>query len=136
MSLSRFDEHLHVKGPLHKEPFYLERGRYSRCCPDFAINSISDLIFSNVQIVDRDFIIYEPSTGDKIMLLQYSKLMDDTKNVFIQNAQEAKVGHKYINDIMFPRLIELARRDKIIGITTQSSPEFCVKSFMLVCGFD
>lgn len=70
------------------------------------------------------------------MLLQYSKLMDDTKNVFIQNAQEAKVGHKYINDIMFPRLIELARRDKIIGITTQSSPEFCVKSFMLVCGFD
>lgn len=85
------------------------------------INKLSDLLLYNGRIIDEEFKTYEPSPGEKMMLLLNSKLMDDTKNVYILDEPESKVGHKYINDVIIPRLLELAKKDKKIIITTHDA---------------
>ena len=85
------------------------------------IKKLSDLLLCNTRIIDENNNPYDPSPGEKAMLLLNFKLMDDTKNVYILDEPEAKVGHKYINEVIIPRLIELARRDKKIIITTHDA---------------
>lgn len=85
------------------------------------IRKLSDLLLCNTRIVDENNNQYDPSPGEKAMLLLNFKLMDDTKNVYILDEPEAKVGHKYINEVIIPRLLELARRDKKIIITTHDA---------------
>lgn len=85
------------------------------------IQKISDLLLCNTRIVDESNSTYDPSPGEKAMLLLNFKLMDDTKNVYILDEPEAKVGHKYISDVIIPRLLELSRRDKKIIITTHDA---------------
>jgi hypothetical protein len=85
------------------------------------IKKLSDLLLCNTRIVDDSNSPYEPSPGEKAMLLLNFKLMDDSKNVYILDEPEAKVGHKYINNVIIPRLLELSRRDKKIIITTHDA---------------
>ncbi len=85
------------------------------------INDLSDLLLCNTRIIDENNIIYDASPGEKAMLLLNYKLMDDTKNVYILDEPESKVGHKYINDVIIPRLLELSRQDKKIILTTHDA---------------
>lgn len=94
---------------------------YKSNCGSFDVKKLSDLLYYNTRIIDEHDVTYEPSPGEKTMLLLNSKLMDDTKNVYILDEPEAKVGHRYINAIIIPRLIELARKDKKIIITTHDA---------------
>lgn len=64
---------------------------------------------------------YNPSSGEKSMLLLHNVLVDDNKNVYILDEPELSVGHKYINDIIVPRLKELAALDKIIIVSTHDA---------------
>ena len=73
--------------------------------------------------IDNDGIIepYNPSSGEKCMLLLHNVLVNDNKNVYILDEPELSVGHKYINEIIVPRLKELAALDKIIIVSTHDA---------------
>lgn len=64
---------------------------------------------------------YNPSSGEKCMLLLHNVLVNDNKNVYILDEPELSVGHKYINEIIVPRLKELAALDKIIIVSTHDA---------------
>lgn len=90
-------------------------------CGQWNITKLSDLLLCNTRIIDEQGTSYDPSPGEKAMLLLNFKLMDDEKNVYILDEPEAKVGHKYISEVIIPRLLELSRRDKKIIITTHDA---------------
>lgn len=94
---------------------------FKSVCGPWNINKLSDLLLCNTRIVDETNNPYDPSPGEKAMLLLNFKLMDDTKNVYILDEPEAKVGHRYINDVIIPRLLELSKRDKKIIVSTHDA---------------
>lgn len=94
---------------------------YKKIVGQLNILSLSDFLFCNTRIVDEQNNSYEPSSGEKAMLMLNFKLMDDNKNVYILDEPEAKVGHKYINEVIINRLIELSRKEKKVIITTHDA---------------
>lgn len=64
---------------------------------------------------------YNPSSGEKSMLLLHNVLVDNNKKVYILDEPELSVGHKYINDVIVPRLKELSAMNKIIIISTHDA---------------
>ena len=64
---------------------------------------------------------YTPSDGEQSMLLLSKALVHDEKAVYILDEPELSVGHQYINNVIIPRIKELARRDKVIIIATHDA---------------
>ena len=85
------------------------------------ITSLRDFIGVKNRIVNQNNEEYNPSNGEQSMLLLANALVDDSKNVFILDEPEMSVGHKYINDIILPRLIELSKLNKTIIISTHDA---------------
>lgn len=85
------------------------------------ITSLRDFIGVKNRIVNQNNEEYNPSNGEQSMLLLGNALVDDSKNVFILDEPEMSVGHKYINDIILPRLIELSKLNKTIIISTHDA---------------
>lgn len=85
------------------------------------ICSLRDFIGVKSRIVNRYDEEYIPSNGEQSMLLLANALVDEKKNVFILDEPELSVGHKYINEVIVPRLIELSKLNKIIIISTHDA---------------
>lgn len=85
------------------------------------ITSLRDFIGVKSRIVNQSNIEYNPSNGEQSMLLLANALVDETKNVYILDEPEMSVGHKYINDIILPRLIELSKLNKTIIVSTHDA---------------
>ena len=84
----------------------------------FGIKTYTSIINDN----ENDKLVpYSPSSGEKSMLLLHNVLIDSDKSVYILDEPELSVGHKYINDIIVPRLKELAKLDKIIIVSTHDA---------------
>lgn len=84
-----------------------------------------------IQNVDGSICPYSASSGEQSMLLLSNALINDEAKVFLLDEPELSVGHKYVNDAIVPRLIELARMDKIIVISTHDS-NIAVRTLPLV----
>ena len=85
------------------------------------IVSLKDFVGVKGKIVNSNDEEYNPSNGEQSMLLLTNALVDDNKNVYILDEPELSVGHKYINDVIVPRLIELSKLNKIIIISTHDA---------------
>lgn len=64
--------------------------------------------------------IYEPSTGERSMLILNNSLYRN-KDIFILDEPELSVGHDYINNMIVPRIIELSKLNKTVIISTHDA---------------
>jgi len=65
--------------------------------------------------------VYPPSNGEQSMLVLNYAILDDTKKFFVLDEPEMSVGHKYINQVIVPRLKELARQGKVVIVSTHDA---------------
>lgn len=65
--------------------------------------------------------LYSASGGEKSMLLLCTSLMDDKKDFYVLDEPELSIGHKYINEIIVPKLKELSKQNKTIIISTHDA---------------
>lgn len=63
---------------------------------------------------------YEPSDGERIMLILDRALFED-KEVYILDEPERSLGNNFINDVVLPRVNELAKLKKTIIIATHNA---------------
>jgi|GEM_PF-2208850 len=77
------------------------------------------------------FEIHSASSGEKSMLLLTNALIDSSKEVFVLDEPELSVGHKYVNDVIVPRLKELSKMDKIVILSTHDA-NIAVRTIPLV----
>ena len=73
---------------------------------------------------------YESSSGERSMLLLSHALIDDNKEAYFLDEPEISVGHKYVNDVIVPRLKNLAKLNKLIVISTHDA-NIAVRTFPL-----
>lgn len=85
------------------------------------INSLKEFVGIKGRIINNSGADYAPSNGEQSMLLLTNAIIDDSKNVYILDEPELSVGHKYINDVIVPRLIELSRLNKTIVVSTHDA---------------
>ena len=88
------------------------------------ISSLKDCFFFRTYVVRKEgdvYFPYTPSDGEKSML-QIAHVFEDTsKEIFILDEPELSVGHDYINRCIVPKIIELAKLDKTIIISTHDA---------------
>lgn len=70
---------------------------------------------------DGNTIQYKASSGEQSMLLLNNALIENDAKIYLLDEPELSVGHKYVNDVIVPRLIDLSRMDKTIIISTHDS---------------
>lgn len=87
---------------------------------DYEIDSISKLISTKFTPVDINGQPKKASNGEQAMLILNNMLLED-KNVYILDEPEVSVGHKYINDVIIPRLRDLAKQRKKVIIATHDA---------------
>ena len=63
---------------------------------------------------------YEPSDGERIMLILDRALFED-KEVYILDEPERSLGNNFINDVILPRINQLAKLKKTIIIATHNA---------------
>lgn len=85
------------------------------------ITSLKDFIGVKGTVVNSNGDEYKPSNGEQSMLLLTNAIIDDSKNIYILDEPELSVGHKYINDVIVPRLIELSKLNKTVIISTHDA---------------
>lgn len=87
-------------------------------------NSLKDCygILVDTYIEKGDKLVnYTPSSGEKSMILLSNALVDTQKDVYILDEPELSVGHKYINEVIVPKLKQLASLNKKIIICTHDA---------------
>lgn len=63
---------------------------------------------------------YEPSDGERIMLI-LDRALFEKKEVYILDEPERSLGNNFINDVVLPRINELAKLKKTIIIATHNA---------------
>lgn len=63
---------------------------------------------------------YVPSTGEATMIILQEKL-NDNKDVFILDEPEKSLGNTYVNDIIVPKLVSLAKSRKVVIVVTHNA---------------
>lgn len=64
---------------------------------------------------------YNPSDGEQAMLLLSETIISDEYDIYILDEPELSVGHQYINNIIIPRIKELAKLKKVIIVATHDA---------------
>lgn len=70
---------------------------------------------------------YTPSTGEATMIILQEKL-NDNKDVFILDEPEKSLGNTYVNEIIVPKLIRLAKSRKVVVVATHNA-NIAVRTF-------
>ena len=70
---------------------------------------------------------YVPSTGEATMIILQEKL-NDNKDVFILDEPEKSLGNTYVNDIIVPKLVSLAKSRKVVIVVTHNA-NIAVRTF-------
>lgn len=81
---------------------------------------LKDFVGIKKLFVNQFDIPYEPSDGEKIMLLLHKSLFAN-KEVYILDEPERSLGNTFINDIVVPRINELAKQRKTVIIATHNA---------------
>lgn len=85
------------------------------------IKRLEDFLFACSYTQKENGELYNPSNGEQSMIVLNNALLDDNKEIFVLDEPEMSVGHKFINDIIVPRILELAKANKKIIISTHDA---------------
>ncbi|MBX9164372.1 hypothetical protein HCG64_04685 [Coprobacillus sp. K06] len=70
---------------------------------------------------------YKPSTGEATMIILQEKL-NLNRNVFILDEPEKSLGNTYVNEVIVPKLIDLAKMRKTVIVVTHNA-NIAVRTF-------
>lgn len=87
----------------------------------FKIYSTKDFYGVTLKTTDDNFGIYNPSSGEKAIIILQNILKKTDKNVFILDEPELSLGNEYINDVILPALKGLVNLGKKIIIATHDA---------------
>lgn len=85
-----------------------------------SVSSVEDFIGLSKIIVDKDGKPYEPSNGEKGILLLQQVLKDDA-DAYLLDEPELGMGNSYIDATIRPQISDLARRHKTVVIATHNA---------------
>lgn len=99
---------------------------------DNEIQSLDDFLgvkkVFTLSIDDLENIVpYSPSSGEATMIVLLEKLQEDV-DVFILDEPEKSLGNTYVNDILVPQLVSLARKKKVVVAATHNA-NIAVRTF-------
>lgn len=110
---------------LQKEVFTLQKNELLQKIIDAlktnSISSLRDFVCVKGNVCNSDGLDYELSSGEESILLLANAISSDDKNYYILDEPEMSLGHKYINDIVVGRIIELSKLNKTIVISTHDA---------------
>lgn len=107
-------------------------GELNEAIVNYNISSLDDFmgvkkIFTLNSENSEDVVEYIPSTGEATMIILQEKLNDD-KDVFILDEPEKSLGNTYVNDIIVPKLMGLAKARKVVIVVTHNA-NIAVRTF-------
>lgn len=94
---------------------------FSGLCTDDNVTSLRDFLQAKFIVVDEQGHEYNPSNGEKAILLLSRTIISNDYSVYILDEPELGLGNKYINDYVVPRLNALAKMNKKIIISTHDA---------------
>lgn len=80
----------------------------------------TDFIGLRKQFENQDGEYYKPSDGEKIMLILHKKIFAE-EDVYLLDEPERSLGNTFINNVIVPRIIELAKLGKTVIIATHNA---------------
>lgn len=84
------------------------------------IKDISYFLGVSKDTVLEDGTIYQPSSGERGILLM-QQLLDSDSDVYLMDEPELGMGNSYINSTILPKIVNLAKRRKTVIIATHNS---------------
>lgn len=64
---------------------------------------------------------YEPSNGEKAMIVLSHALFDDDASIYILDEPEASMGNEFINKVIVDRINKLAKVNKVVVVSTHNA---------------
>ena len=93
---------------------------FRQSCFDKNVRSTAAFLGSVIQTIDESGQAYQPSNGEKgILLLQ--RALTTRSNVYIIDEPELGMGNSYIDNDIRPKLSALARQKKVVIIATHNA---------------
>lgn len=87
---------------------------------EVSVSSLEDFIGLSKVVVDKDGNPYEPSNGEKGILLLQQVIKDDA-DAYLFDEPELGMGNSYIDATIRPQISDLARRHKTVVIATHNA---------------
>lgn len=94
--------------------------KFSEAIKDASVSSVEDFIGCSKIIVDNTGNQYEPSNGEKGILLLQQVIKDDA-DAYLFDEPELGMGNSYIDATIRPQISDLARRHKTVVIATHNA---------------
>lgn len=94
--------------------------KFNEMAADIGINSTSDFLGVSKLIITSDGQEYNPSTGEKGILMLQHKLKSNA-SAFILDEPDSGMGNSYIDGIIRPQVANLAKEGKIVIIATHNA---------------
>lgn len=64
---------------------------------------------------------YEPSNGEKAMIVLAHALFDDDASIYVLDEPEASMGNEFINEVIVDRINKLAKENKVVVVSTHNA---------------
>lgn len=93
---------------------------FKNLCSEKSINSTEPFLGRFKKVVTEDNMDYSPSSGEKGILMLQKQLRGDYTAIFLDEP-ELGMGNSYINNIICPQIMELAKENKTIVIATHNA---------------
>lgn len=85
------------------------------------VESLKDCLGATSSVSCGEDANYEPSSGEKAMLVLAHALFDDDASIYILDEPEASMGNEFINDVIVDRINRLAKCGKIVVVSTHNA---------------
>ena len=93
----------------------------STLCEAAGVHSLDDFVGVSKFTVDKDHHRYELSNGERSMLYIQRALNDSDADAFLLDEPELGIANVYIDEVVRPKLLELAREHKMVVIVTHNA---------------
>ncbi len=88
---------------------------------DMGIASLKDCLGVASSVSCGSDLNYEPSNGERAMLVLAHALFDDNASIYILDEPEASMGNEFINDVIVDRINTLAKVGKVVVVSTHNA---------------
>ena len=93
---------------------------FNELCDNHKVDSIRPFIGISKQIVTEDGCLYEPSNGEKGILLLQRKLQEDA-DAYLLDEPELGMGGSFVNSDILPTIVSLSKKRKYVVVATHNA---------------
>ncbi len=88
---------------------------------EMGLSSLRDCLGVTSSVSCGNDMNYEPSNGERAMLILAHALFDDNASIYILDEPEAGMGNEFINKVVVDRINCLAKLNKVVVISTHNA---------------